>query len=321
MTSPGGSRGPRSRSTSTSVRTASRLVASAAELAAHLSPALGAATSTSRPWTSTLSAAIPRGPVPVDVGDTRPLRHARPATCQSTGSTVCAAPTLPGQDTSMTNDLPLFDCDNHIYEPPDAVDAVPPRGVPQPRDHADHARQRRAGAARRRSARHRARPPDRHGAPARRTEDHAAGDEVGEADRGLQARAAAPRVPRARAAAGVDGRAGHRERDPLPRHDGHDGRALRARHQAVVREPPLVQPVAQRDVGLRLPEPHLHAGGAVAARPRLRGRRARLRARARREVHHAERRPGLRPFARRSVLRPVLGADQRGARERGVPHR
>ena len=35
---------------------------------------------------------------------------------------------------------------------------------------------------------------------------------------------------------------------------------------------------------------------------------------ARREVHHAQRRTGLRSFARRSLLRPVLGPDQRGAR-------
>ena len=106
---------------------------------------------------------------------------------------------------------------------------------------------------------------------------------------------------------------------PDPRHD------LRAAPQARPRgrrdHVPRVQPLVGGGLGLRLRGPHLRVAVHLARRPRRRGRGARARA-ARlgaRTVVHATRRADhdLRSaHARRSLLRPVLGAGQRGGHHR-----
>ena len=190
-------------------------------------------------------------------------------------------------------DLPvrLFDCDNHIYEPTDAVTRYLPKEALgraiTPVTLANGEQGLLAGGRLVTGLDH----PDRHGPPARRAQGDAAPDEVRQADRGLRARAAAPGVPRTRRPAGADGPAGHRERHPVPRDDGHDGRALRAGRQAALRQRPRLQPVPARRLGFRLPVADLHAGAAVAARPRPGREGAGIRARPGRQVHHAERRP------------------------------
>ena len=95
--------------------------------------------------------------------------------------------------------IPLFDCDNHIYEPPDAATRFLPeeylnRAI-TPITLANGEQGLLAGGRLVTGLDH---PIDMAHQPGA-LEDHAAGDEVREADRGLQAPAAAAGVPRARA--------------------------------------------------------------------------------------------------------------------------
>ena len=106
----------------------------------------------------------------------------------------------------------------------------------------------------------------------------------------------------------------------VPGRHGAGRRALRRRHRGALRQPPLVQPVVRRDVGLQLRRPALRHRAAVAARPRPGGRADGLRPRAGRTCRAAPDRPGLRPLARRPVLRPGVVAPERGQGHRRLPH-
>ena len=107
---------------------------------------------------------------------------------------------------------------------------------------------------------------------------------------------------------------------PVSRRHGARRRALRDRHRGAVRQPVLVQPVVRRDVGLQPRRPALRHRAALAARPRQGGRADRLRARAGRPGRAAADRPGLRPLARRPVLRPGVVPPERGQGHRRLPH-
>ena len=82
----------------------------------------------------------------------------------------------------------------------------------------------------------------------------------------------------------------------------------------------LVQPLVRRDVGLQLRRPALRDGAALAARPRPGGGGDRRHPRSRCPRRAAPDRPGLRPFARRPVLRPGVVAARRGRGDGRLPH-
>ena len=147
---------------------------------------------------------------------------------------------------------------------------LPAQGIARPGHHPGHPGQRRAGPAGRRPAGHRSRPSHRQGPPPGRARRDAAPDEVGQADGELRSsRTCAPSTSSARPASrswtaqGIESAilypatmgtmAEHYVRGIKPLYDN-----LHAYNQWL-----------QRDLGLRLPGPHLRPGRALPARPRL----------------------------------------------------
>ena len=155
-----------------------------------------------------------------------------------------------------------------------------------------------------------------------RAQRDAAADEVGQAGRGLRARAAAPGVSRARAAPGADGRArASRARSSIPATMGtmaeHYVRGVKPLYDNVHAYNQFLYEDWGFDYQSRIYTPALLSlrdlDSAVA--------RAGVRPRPRRQVHHAQRRTGLRTLAGRQLFRSVLGSHQRGRSQRGLPHR
>ena len=113
-----------------------------------------------------------------------------------------------------------------------------------------------------------------------------------------------PRLREPRRAPRAHGRAGRRGGVPVP-----DARRVRRalparRRRALLREPARVQPLARRDLGLRVEGTHLRVARDLAARPRRGAARPRGGARARRADHqraHRARPAGTRPPTRSST--------------------
>ena len=132
-------------------------------------------------------------------------------------------------------------------------------------------------------------------------------------------RSGSPRRP-----AAVHGRAGCRGGLAVPLagrlHRGPDA----ARHRGVDRDPPSVQPLARRGLGIRVPGPHLRRAVPDPLRPRPGRRRARMVPRPRRPCRHrsATARPS-RPTARSRPADPMFDPFWARVAEAGVvvaPH-
>ena len=164
--------------------------------------------------------------------------------------------------------FPLFDADNHLYEPPEALTKYLPKEYKDVVQYVEINGRTKIAITRSDQQLH----PQPHLLGGRQAGRLGGVLQVRQPGRQEQARAVRradegdPGVLRARPAPRADGRAGPRPLADVPDAGQPDRGAAGRRSGRDPRPDPLAEPVAGRGLGLQLPEPHLHHPGASPCR-------------------------------------------------------